>query len=175
MQLTREYLHLGFAGKGRSLLGFGAPAGLAGNFSSQKLVTPKTMLNVQPRLINPATLVLLSVCVLASLPAAAQENQPNNKAFIWANGVNLGTSFLNASAEHYGARQCLNEGDNRPRVELRGKAQHSLMIALPVDVAIGFASWKLRRKHPGLAVWLPATSAGMQTGFATLQYTQGCF
>lgn len=125
---------------------------------------------------------LLSSIVAVSLltpglRAQAQENRetkPNNKAVMWTNAINVGTSFLNASAEHYGARQCLNEGDTRVDA-LHGRFQRTLAISLPIDAALGFASWKLRRKHPGLALWLPATSAGMQTGFATIQYTQGCF
>jgi|SRR5215472_626564 len=133
------------------------------------------MVKLQSRLVPYATFVPLSILVLlVSLPAAAQENQPNNKAIIWANAINLGTSFLNASAEHYGARQCLNEAD--PRVAaLHGRFQRTLAVSVPIDAAIGFASWKLRKKHPGLAVWLPASSAGLQTGFAAVQYTQGCF
>jgi hypothetical protein len=134
------------------------------------------MITLQSRLVRSSTLLvaLLVWTLLVSLPAAAQENQPNTKAVIWANAINLGTSFLNASAEHYGARQCLNEGDTRISA-LHGRFQRTLAISVPIDTAIGFASWKLRRKHPGLALWLPATSAGVQTGFATIQYTQGCF
>jgi hypothetical protein len=111
----------------------------------------------------------------AKPPIALREARTNTKAVMWANAINFGTSFLNAGAEHYGARQCLNEGDLRSRSQLRGRAQHSLMISMPVDSAIAFVSWKLRHRHPGLSVWLPATSAGMQTGFALIQYTQGCF
>jgi hypothetical protein len=112
--------------------------------------------------------------LLVSVPAASQEVHANNKAVLWANAINLGTSFLNAGAEHYGARQCLNEGDTR-FAELHNRFQKTVAISVPIDVAIGFASWKLRRKHPGLALWLPSTSAGIQTGFAIIQYTQGCF
>jgi hypothetical protein len=133
------------------------------------------MIELQSRLLRHSALTVLSACVLlVSLPATAQENRRDNKAIIWANAINLGTSFLNASAEHYGARQCLNEGDTRINA-LHGRFQRTLAISLPIDAAIGFASWKLRRKHPGLALWLPASSAGLQTGFATIQYTQGCF
>jgi hypothetical protein len=120
---------------------------------------------VAPALLAPAPL------------ATAQENHEikgNNKAVMWTNAINVGASFLNASAEHYGARQCLNEGDTRIDA-LHGRFQRTLAISLPIDAALGFASWKLRRKHPSLALWLPATSAGLQTGFATIQYTQGCF
>jgi hypothetical protein len=127
------------------------------------------------RAFRRSTLLLASILlVFASLPASGQEGQPNNKAVLWANGINFGTSFLNASAEHYGARQCLNEGDKRIDA-LHGRFQKTLAISLPIDAALGFASWKLRRKHPGLAVWLPGTSAGVQTGFALIQYTQGCY
>jgi hypothetical protein len=133
------------------------------------------MIDLQSRRLPFSTLVLFSVfAFFVTLPAAGQESHPNNKAVIWANAINLGTSFLNAGAEHYGARQCLNEGDTRIAA-LHGRFQKTLAISVPVDAAIGFASWKLRRKHPGLAVWLPATSAGVQTGFAAVQYTQGCF
>ena len=117
---------------------------------------------------------LLMLALLSCTLAPAQENASNTKAVIWANAINLGTSVLNASAEHFGARQCLNEGDHRVAA-LHGRFQRTLAISVPIDAAIGFASWKLRHKHPGLAVWLPATSAGVQTGFATIQYVQGCF
>lgn len=119
-------------------------------------------------------LVLLLVLLSASLAPAQENTSPNTKAVIWVNAINLGTSFLNAGAEHYGARQCLNEGDIRVAA-LHGRFQRTVAISVPIDAAIGFASWKLRHKHPGLAVWMPATSAGMQTGFALIQYTQGCF
>jgi hypothetical protein len=134
------------------------------------------MITLQFRLAHrlPLLVALPVWSLLLSLPAPAQESQPNNKAIIWANAINLGTSFLNAGGEHYGARQCLNEGDTRISA-LHGRFQRTLAISVPIDAAIGFASWKLRRKHPGLALWLPATSAGVQTGFAAIQYTQGCF
>lgn len=114
------------------------------------------------------------LAMLVSVPAASQEAHPNNSAVFLANAINVGASFLNAGAEHYGARQCLNEKDARI-AHLHNRFQKTIAISLPIDVAVGFASWKLRRKHPGLAVWLPGTSAGVQTGFAVIQYTQGCF
>jgi hypothetical protein len=128
---------------------------------------------------------LLVLALLSSTLAPAQENanknanananaNSNTKSVIWANAINLGSSVLNASAEHFGARQCLNEGDKRIAA-LHGRFQRTLAISVPIDTAIGFVSWKLRRKHPGLAVWLPATSAGLQTGFAAIQYVQGCY
>lgn len=119
----------------------------------------------------------LVLALLSSTLAPAQENanaNPNNKSVIWANAINLGTSFLNASAAHYGARQCLAENDLRGAA-LRGRFQHTLMVSLPADAIIGFASWKLRRHHPAAAIWMPSTAAGVQTGIAAVQYTQGCF
>ena len=138
---------------------------------------PKT--DAKEATVPPAVLKTSSTAGPPPAPAAKpavvlSEARSNTKAVMWANIINFGTSFLNAGAEHYGARQCLNEGDKRIDA-LHGRFQRTLMISMPIDTAISLASWKLRRKHPGLSVWLPATSAGMQTGFAIIQYTQGCF
>jgi len=51
----------------------------------------------------------------------------------------------NAGAERYPRCRCM-EGSNS---------------TLGISVPIGFAPWRLRRKHPELAVWLPASSAGL--------------
>jgi hypothetical protein len=124
---------------------------------------------------RPKVVLVLVLVLLSSTLAPAQENaSPNTKAVIWANAINLGTSFLNASAAHYGATQCLAENDHRGTA-LRGRFQHTLMVSLPADAIIGFASWKLRRHHPVAGIWMPSTAAGVQTGIAAVQYTQGCF
>jgi hypothetical protein len=55
------------------------------------------------------------------------------------------------------------------------KARRSLEIMLPLDAAVALISWKLRKRHSALALWLPSVSAAGQLGVAGTQRSAGCF
>lgn len=123
-----------------------------------------------------------------AMAACAQQPEPMEgahapqftlKEFLAVNGVQLGASAFAAAGSWYGARRCIHENDSRflgpDRHTPRDEFAKTAAIAGGIDIAAAVISWKLRRRHPGVAAALPLISAGAQTALGATQFSAGCF
>ena len=90
---------------------------------------------------------LLALILLAPLHAMAQSDAAaaSKKQLIFFNAANVGASIFNARASWYGANQCVvrEELTRNPRAKFIRSAE----ISLPIDAAVAFFSWKLRKRR----------------------------
>ena len=116
----------------------------------------------------------------AAAPAAAmitpRVERPSRsfptKMWLSLTGVNIGASYFVSQARWYGAHQCqVREELKRNPAQMR---QQALGITLGIDAGVSFVSWRLMKHHPGIATYLPLTSASAQFGAGATLYSAGC-
>ena len=136
------------------------------------------------KLIIAALILAFSVPAMAQLPDVPEPR--SGKKIVVANIVMYGSSVLGAHATAFGSNQCLREDTKAGKLAEFGLTAYaggrfhpwrrSFAMSLPADGAVSLSSWLLHRKrHDLLAVLLPAASASLQTGIASMQYANGCF
>jgi len=125
--------------------------------------------------------ILASLLLSISTLTFAQDlpNAPSPKIILATNAVNIGSTFFMARAIRSGAAGCVIEAHRyTPALAYQpnpsAKYMNTLKIQLPIDAAVFFTTWKLRKSHPNLATWLPLVSSGFQFGIGASQYNSGC-
>lgn len=103
------------------------------------------------------------------LPAAPAPKWP----VITSNAVNFASTFFTAASVHAGAHDCVVREELQNR-DPAGEYRRAVLVGSAIDMGLLIATWKLRKKHPGLATWLPAASAGVKFGVGASQYSSGC-
>lgn len=124
---------------------------------------------------------ILSAFLFVSTLTFAQDlpNAPSPKLLVATNAVNIGSTFFMARAIRSGAAGCVIEAHRyTPALAYQpnpsAKYMNALKVQLPIDAAVFFATWKLRKSHPNLATWLPLVSSGFKFGIGASQYNSGC-